>query len=84
MEHPCRRLGSMMEVEFAEVMEGLVPVASYQLSRWLYLQTMVHVKENEGKRETLPIKRLACILEQKYYNCEKLVSPESDHNDLND
>lgn len=63
MEHPCNKPGVMLEVEFAEAIEGLVPLVSDQLCRRLFLQSLVQYQEdNQSNRETLPIQRLACIL----------------------
>ena len=63
MEHPCNKPGVMLEVEFAEAIEGLVPLVSDQLCRRLFLQSLVQYQEdNQSNRESLPIQRLACIL----------------------
>ena len=64
-EQPCRDSGGMLEVEFAEAVDSLVPVISDQLSRHLFLQSLVQLQDIESShqtRKTLPIKRLSCIL----------------------
>ena len=65
----------MLEVEFAEAAESIVPFVSDQLCRRMFLQSLAQMQEVGGassRRETLPIKRLACIL--LYRNQADLVS----------
>lgn len=63
-EAPSRKTGSMLEVEFAEAAESIVPFVSDQLCRRMFLQSLAQMQEVGGassRRETLPIKRLAYI-----------------------
>lgn len=57
-DHPCRQPGSMLEGEFAEVLEQLVPLVPDHLLHRLFLQSRAQLQES---RETTPTKRLACI-----------------------
>ena len=53
----------MLEVEFAEAMDSLLPLLPDQLCRRLFMQSLSQLREEEGQshRETVPTKRLACI-----------------------
>jgi len=62
MEHPASKPGGMLEAEFADAMEGLVPTASDQLSKHLFLQCLAQFRtDNKTKRAHLPVKKLSCI-----------------------
>ena len=63
LDRPSRHTGSMLEVEFAEAMDCLLPLLPDQLCRRLFMQSLSQLREEEGQshRETVPTKRLACI-----------------------
>lgn len=70
VDHPCKRPGTMLEMEFAEAMDSLVSLVPDRLCHHLFMQglaAMASVEEESDatgkKRETMPTKRLACILE---------------------
>ena len=63
-EYHSRSSGSMLEVEFAEAVDGLVSLVSDQLCRHLFLQSLAQLQDSENSqqtRKTLPIKRCSCI-----------------------
>ena len=63
MEQPSNKPGGMLEAEFADAMEGLVPTISDQLCKHLFLQSLVQYQaDNSTRREHLPVKKLSCIL----------------------
>ncbi len=70
MDHPCKHPGTMLEVEFAEVMDSLVSLVPDRLCRHLFIQGLASTgssAEGEGEeagptKEMMPMKRLACIL----------------------
>ena len=58
----------MLEVEFAEAMDSLVPLVPDLLCRRLFMQSLAQLQgvgqgAGQTKRETVPIRRLACILQ---------------------
>ena len=62
-DHPCKKAGIMLEAEFAEAMDNLVPLVPDTLCKRLFMQGLAQVQEaGQGRRETLPTRRLACIL----------------------
>ena len=62
----------MLEVEFAEAMDSLLPLLPDQLCRQLFMQSLSQLREKEGQihRTTVPTKRLACI-QQMYHQATK-------------
>lgn len=69
VEQHCRFIGCMMEAEFAEAMEKIVPGNSDLLSHRLFLQGMLSFEEeSNSSRQTLPIRNLACILQKIRYS----------------
>ena len=63
MEVPTSKPGGMLEAEFAEAVEGLVPKVSDQLCKHLFLQCLAqHQLEQSSKKQYLPVKKLSCIL----------------------
>ena len=69
VEEPCCVIGCMLETEFAEAMEKLVPTASDVLCHRLFLQSLLLFQDkNDSSRQTLPTKNLACILPKTKLN----------------
>ena len=63
MEVPTNKPEGMLEAEFAEAMEGLVPTVSDQLCKHLFLQCLMQYQaDHNTRREHLPVKKLSCIL----------------------
>jgi hypothetical protein len=61
-EQPCGAVGCMVEAEFADAMEKIVPGNSDSLSHQLFLQSLSSQESSDSSKRTLPIKNLACIL----------------------
>lgn len=62
-EQPCHTIGCMLEAEFAEAIEKLVPENTGLLGHRLFFQSLYSLQEKtNSNRQTLPTRNLACIL----------------------
>ena len=62
-EQPCHAIGSMLEAEFADAIEKLIPENTGLLGHRLFFQSLYSLQEKtNSNRQTLPIRNLACIL----------------------
>ena len=61
-DQQTRSSGSMTESEFAEAMLSLCPTAPDHLQHCLFGQSLAQLKERGRENESVPTRRLACIL----------------------
>ena len=76
MEQPCHVLGCMAEAEFADAMEKIAPGNLDLLSHRLFLQSLLAQESSNSIKQTLPTKKLACILSNyrhRHPNCATVI-----------
>ena len=55
----------LMEMEFVEASDTVLPVTNDKLRRTLYREAEVYLRDKDGGREGVPIQRLARILDNR-------------------